>query len=165
MFVLEDDYYFITIKLLSIFKALECDKKPFADYRKLGLIYELIKDLNNMRLFYRLTGDENNNISDNEKALKISCDFRLDIAVIKRVLFFLEKQNIIELKKNIITGNIDVMLLKNEGLEELLRQDLFKEDIERAQEVKKAVRGLRNLKLETLQAKIFGNLEVAKWEI
>ena len=38
MFILEEDYYFITIKILSILKALECDKKPFEDYRKLGII-------------------------------------------------------------------------------------------------------------------------------
>lgn len=29
MFILEEDYYFITIKLLSILKASGCDKKPF----------------------------------------------------------------------------------------------------------------------------------------
>ena len=41
MFILEEDYYFITIKLLSILKALNCDIKPFEDYRKLGIIFEL----------------------------------------------------------------------------------------------------------------------------
>lgn len=163
MFILEDDYYFITIKLLSILKALECEKKPFADYRKLGLIFEFIKNGNNLCLFYRLINESSLDFFDTEKAVKIFCDSRLDIAVIKRVLFFLEKQQIVELQKNIKTGNIDVLLLKDDIINELLAQDVLKEDFQRAYELKKAIRGLRNLKLETLQTKTFGYSEVTKW--
>lgn len=38
MFILEEDYYFITIKILSILIALECNIKPFEDYRRLAII-------------------------------------------------------------------------------------------------------------------------------
>lgn len=162
MFILEEDYYFITIKLLSILKALECDKNFFADFRKLGLIFELIKNKSNLNLFYRLISVNNPDMLDAEKAVKIFCDSKLDIAVIKRVLFFLEKQQIIELKKNAKSGNIDV-LLKSDNINKLLEQEILKEDYQRAYQLKKTIRGLRSLKLETLQSKVFGYSEVTKW--
>lgn len=165
MFILEEDYYFITIKLLSILKALECDKKPFTDFRRLGLIFEFVKSRNNLCLFYRLISEGNPDIFDTEKAVKIFCDSKLDISVIKRVLFFLEKQQVVELQKNIKTGNIDVLLLNDERINELLKQDVVNEDFERTYALKKAIRGLRSLKLETLQIKIFGYSEVTKWGI
>ena len=99
MFILEEDYYFITIKLLAILKALECDKKPFSDYRKLGLILELIKDDKNMKLFEKLIGRNELDIFENERALKLFCDSKMDVSVIKRVLFFLEKKKIFLYKK------------------------------------------------------------------
>lgn len=54
MFILEEDYYFITIKLLSILKALDCDKKPFEDYRKLGIVLEAIKSEENIIFLQKL---------------------------------------------------------------------------------------------------------------
>jgi hypothetical protein len=88
MFILEEDYYFITIKILSILIALECDSKPFEDYRKLGIIFEFIKDNNNYFFFQKLMKQDEQNIFDNEKAVRIFCDSKLAVAVIKRVLFF-----------------------------------------------------------------------------
>lgn len=164
MFILDEDYYFITIKLLAILKALECDEIPFSDYRKLGLIFEFIKDNKNMELFRKLIDKENLNIIENEKTLKLFCNSKLDISVIKRILFFLEKQNVVILFKNSKSGNIDVKLLQNKEIDELLKHDLIKDDIRYTLEIKKNIRGIRALKLETLQTKILGYSEVTKWE-
>ena len=106
MFILEDDYYFITVKLLSILKALDCDKKAFEDYRKLGIILETIKNEENMCFFQRLMDRTEQNIFDNEKAIRFFCDSRLNVSVIKRVLFFLEKKNMVCLKRKIGFGLI-----------------------------------------------------------
>lgn len=164
MFILEEDYYFITIKLLAIFKVLECDKKPFSDYRKLGLILQFIKDDKNMRLFKKLINKDELDIFESEKALKLFCDSKMDVTVIKRVLFFLEKQKIISLQKNSKSGNIDVMMLHNEVIDELFMEESMKRDVESALKLKKNIRGLRSLKIETLQTKILGYNEVTKWE-
>ncbi|MBU3101914.1 MULTISPECIES: hypothetical protein [Clostridium] len=164
MFILEEDYYFITIKLLAIFKALECYKKPFSDYRKLGLIFEFIKDDRNMKLFRKLIKQDELDIFENEKAVKLFCDSKMDVSIIKRVLFFLEKQEIVSLQKNIKSGNIDVMMLHNEKTEEIFMDDSIKKDVDAALELKKNIRGLKVLKIETLQTKILGYSEVTKWE-
>lgn len=99
MFILEEDYYFITIKLLSILKALNCDIKPFEDYRKLGIIFEFVKSQENTEFLEKLINQKEDNIFDNEKSIKIFCDSKLNVSVIKRVLFFLEKQDMIEIRK------------------------------------------------------------------
>jgi hypothetical protein len=164
MFILEEDYYFITIKIISILKALDCNIKPFEDYRRLGIIFEFIKDNNNFLFFKKLIKNQKQDIFDNEKALKLFCDSKLDIAVIKRILFFLEKQNIVGLQKSIKNSSIDVILLHNDILEKLIDEGILKEDIEKCFMIKRSIPRLRNLKLDTLQTKIFGYSEVTRWD-
>ncbi len=164
MFILEEDYYFVTIKIISILIALECNIKPFEDYRRLGIIFEFIKDNNNFLFFQKLIKNEKLDIFDNEKAVKIFCDSNLDVAVIKRILFFLEKQNIVGLQKSVKNGSIDVILLHSDQLEKLAYDGILKEDIEKCSMLKRAIPRLRILKLDTLQTKIFGYSEVTRWD-
>lgn len=164
MFILEEDYYFITIKILSILKALQCDKKTFEDYRKLGIIFEFVKNQENMIFFEKLVNQKATNIFDNERAIKLFCDSKLSVSVIKRVLFFLEKQDMIEMNKSQKNGNIDVLLKENDEFKSLIETDALKEDINRCLIIKKYIPKIRNLKLSTLQEKVFGYNEVAKWE-
>lgn len=131
MFILEEDYYFITIKLLSILKALDCDIKPFEDYRKLGIIFEFVKSQENTEFLEKLINQKEDNIFDNEKSIKIFCDSKLNVSVIKRVLFFLEKQDMIEMRKNPKNSNIDILLKINDKLTSLIETGLLEEDISR----------------------------------
>ncbi len=164
MFILEEDYYFITIKLLMALKAFECAENPFVDYRKLGIVFEFVKSQGNMIFFEKLLNQKAGNIFDNERAIKLFCDSKLNVSVIKRVLFFLEKQNMIEMKKNEKNGNIDILLKADDKLDELLENDLMKEDICRCLIIKKYLPKIRSLKLSTLQDKVFGYNEVTRWE-
>ncbi|MCW6106303.1 hypothetical protein FDA95_12585 [Clostridium botulinum] len=165
MFILEEDYYFITIKILSILKALECEVKPFEDYRRLGIIFEFIKNDTNFYFFNKLIKGKKQDIFDNEKAIKIFCDSKLDVSVIKRVLFFLEKQDIVKLQKNTKRSNVDVLLLNNKNINNLIKSGVLKDDLEKVLVIKRAIKRLRSLKIDTLQTKIFGYSEVTKWEI
>ncbi|MBQ4067741.1 MAG: hypothetical protein IJC76_00670 [Lachnospiraceae bacterium] len=164
MFILEEDYYFITIKLLSVLVALECDKKNFEDYRKLGIIFEFVKSQENISFFEKLVSQKADSIFDNERAIKLFCDSKLNISVVKRVLFFLEKQGMVELQKSKKGGNIDVLLVVNKEIEGLIKGDILNEDIRRSLIVKKALPKIRSMKLSTLQDKIFGYNEVTKWD-
>lgn len=164
MFILEEDYYFITIKILSILKSLNCSDKPFEDYRKLGIVFEFIKSQINLDFLYKLLNSDEKDIFDTERIIKIFCDSRLDVSIIKRILFFLEKRKIVELSRSIKNSNIDVRLLENEELEALVESGALNDDLKSCMEVKKLIPRLKNLKLETLQKKVFGYDEVAKWE-
>ena len=67
MFILEEDYYFITIKILSILKALDCEKNPFQDYRKLGIIFEFIKNDENICFLKKLIKIKKDLLPPNKK--------------------------------------------------------------------------------------------------
>lgn len=164
MFILEEDYYFITIKLLSILKALDCDKKPFEDYRKLGIILEAVKSEENVIFFHRLINQSEQNIFDNEKTIRFFCDSRLNVSVIKRVLFFLEKQNIVEMTRSLKNSNIDITLKESDAFNILSEMKVLDEDFNRGLTVRKLIPRIRSIKLETLQNKVFGFDEVSKWE-
>ena len=103
-------------------------------------------------------------IFDNEKSIKIFCDSKLNVSVIKRVLFFLEKQDMIEMRKNPKNSNIDILLKINDKLRSLIETGLLEEDISRCLTIKKLLPRIRSLKLSTLQEKVFGYNEVTKWE-
>lgn len=164
MFILEEDYYFITIKLLSILKALDCNKKPFEDYRKLGIVLEAIKSEENIRFLQKLIHHGQLNIFDNDKVIKFFCDSRLNVSIIKRVLFFLEKQNMVELTRSVKNSNIDVTLKESKAFNDLIEMKILDEDLNRCFTVRKLIPRIRSLKLETLQKKVFGYDEVSKWE-
>lgn len=164
MFILEEDYYFITIKILSILTALECDIKPFEDYRKLGIIFEFIKDEKNFIFLQKILNNKDLDLFDHERVIKIFCESKLDVSVIKRVLFFLEKQEMLELSRSIKNSNINVMLKKVDKFNELVNEGVLDDDLKRCRTVKRLIPRLRTLKLDTLQTKIFGYNEVEKWE-
>ena len=164
MFILEEDYYFITIKLLSVLLALGCDKKPFEDYRKLGVIFEFIKTQENVSFFEKIMSQKADSIFDHERVIKFFCDSKLNVSVIKRILFFLEKQGMVELQKSKKNSHIDVLLIVNKEIEELTKSDMLKEDVKRASIVIKTLPRIRSMKLSTLQERVFGYNEVAKWD-
>lgn len=164
MYILEDDYYFITIKILSILNALGCEVKPFEDHRKLGIVFEFIKDEKNFIFLHKLLLNENLDLFDNERAVKIFCESKLNVSVIKRVLFFLEKQEMLELTRSQKNSNINILLIKSNKFLDIIDEDVLSDDMERCMAIKKLIPRLRSLKLVTLQNKIFGYSEVTKWE-
>lgn len=164
MFILEDDYYYITLKILAILKALDCDKKPFEDYRKLSLIFEFIRSDSNLLFLEKAITNSQLDIFDSERAISISCNAKMNSAVIKRVLFFLEKQYMINMKKSLKGDFIDVFLLDTPQLRELIAENILNEDLEKIALIKRCVPRVRSLKISTLRKKIFGTSEVAIWE-
>lgn len=164
MFILEDDYYYITLKVLAILKALDCEKKPFEDYRKLGIIFEFIKSKPNLLFLEKILTKPQLDVFDNERAISISCNAKMNMAVIKRVLFFLEKQNMINMKKSIKNDYIDILLLDTPQLSDLMKENVLSQDLEKVALIKSNIPRVRSLKIETLRKKIFGTSEVASWE-
>lgn len=164
MFILEDDYFYITLKVLAILKALDCEIKPFEDYKKLGIIFEFIKDQANILFLEKLITRPQLDIFDNERIINISCNAKMNTAVIKRVLFFLEKQNMISMKKSLKGDFIEVFLLKTPQLNELISENVLNDDLTRIASVKSYIPRIRTLKISTLRKKIFGASEVASWE-
>lgn len=153
MFILEDDYYYITLKVLAILKALDCDKKPFEDYRKIGIIFELIKNPSNLLFFEKILNKVQLDIFDSERIIGISYNAKINAAVIKRVLFFLEKQNMINMNRSLKGDYIDVFLLNTLQIRQLIEENILSEDIEKVALLKRKIPRLRSIKISTLRKK------------
>ena len=100
-----------------------------------------------MRKFYFLTEIINHsqqNIFDNEKTIRLFCDSRLNVSVIKRVLFFLEKQKMVEITRSIKNSNIDVALKETMDFNKLIEMGILDEDLNRCLSVRKLIPRIRN---------------------
>ncbi|ABR47070.1 hypothetical protein Amet_0845 [Alkaliphilus metalliredigens QYMF] len=166
MFSLEEDYYYITLKILLILKHYECDKNPFIDYRKLSILFEIIKDEKTNHFVDGLIKKNFSDINlvDNDRIVDIVCNSKLNVPVIKRILLFLESKGIIQLFKNSKKNSIDVKLIKNSDAFEMLESENFSNDMERIRMIKEHVPNARWVKFRTLKEKLFGGNEVIKWD-
>ena len=164
MFVLDEDYYFIMIKVLIILNQLECYKKKFIDYRKLAFIIAFIKEDRDLDLYKRsIKGYDELNILERERLVNIFYRGKMDQPVIKRELFFLEKKKLISLEKNVKFNCIDVVLIKNKDLNKILSSDKFNNDIEKVNKIYKELNRVTSIKYDTFIERVFGNSEVSRW--
>lgn len=165
MFSLEDDYYYITLKILLILKCFNCHLKPFIDYRKLSVLFEVIKnDKTNKFVESLLMRNLELDLIQNDRIVDIILNSKLNIPIIKRIIFFLESKDKIVLKKNDSGKSIDIKLIKEKELFKLLDSDMFNQDRNRIMMIKKHVPRARYIKFTTLKEKLFGENEVNKWD-
>lgn len=165
MFVLDEDYYYITLKILVILKGLGCYKNSFVDYRKMAFIIEIIKDKENIRLYEKYMCNDEMDIFENEKMISIYCSGNIKSNSVKRVLFFLGKQEIVTLEKNDRFNCIDIILNRNEKIKKLLSDEVMNTDLDRVEIVKRYFTRVKSVKYETFIARIFGNGEVSNGKI
>jgi len=164
MFVLDDDYYFITIKLLIVLIQLDCYKKQFVDYKKLAFIIAFMKENKDLYLFNKSISEYNNlDILEKERLVNIYYRGNMDQPIIKRILFFLQKKELIKLQKNPKYGSVDVSLIKNKNAYEILSSVEMVNDIEKIQCILKSFNRVKTIKYDTFIERIFGSSEVSKW--
>lgn len=166
MFSIDEDYYFISIKILIILSVLKCYTTKLVDYRKLALIIEFIKNKENFELFKKLfLGDKKETIQQNKQILNIYFNASLNELLIKKIIFFLERKNLLELEKNNKFKSLDIKFIKNRQLEHFLSEEIFNEDKEQIIYIKNNLDRLKSIKYDTFIEKIFGSGEVSKWDI
>jgi len=160
MFVLDEDYYFVTIKILSVLKGLDCCDKKLVDYRKLAVIIEFIKEEKNMMLLKKILNSGQLDLFESERLLSIYCKSNVENALVKRVLFFLEKKGLVSMEKNNKFNCVDVGLNYNGKLEEIFTSDFIVNDFKKMK-VFWEIQRIKTLKYETFIGKIFGDSEVS----
>ncbi len=165
MFVLDEDYYFVTTKLLVILKSLGCYKSKFIDYRKLAFIIEFIKNDRSMEL-YKKSIERINELTILERELLINIYYNGNVnqTIIKKVLFFLEKKELIKLEKNIKFNCVDTLLLKNKDLEDTISSEVFGDDMKKVKEIYTNFNRIKTIKYSSFIERIFGSSEVSKWQ-
>lgn len=71
MFVLDEDYYFVTIKILTIIYFIAGFNKTFVDYRKIPFIIELGRDSKRLKLYEKaISGKSLNIFEQSEKYMR-----------------------------------------------------------------------------------------------
>ena len=165
MFNIDDDYYYITIKIIIILIRLDCFKNKFSDYRKLAYIILFLKSNESIKLFNKSLEDYNKlSIFEREQLGGIYYKGCIYQPIIKRVLFFLEKKDIITLEKNIKLTCIDVKITKNKDIKNTFSSGKFDYDIEKVDILYKQFNRIRSVKYDTFIQRVFGDSEVSKWE-
>ena len=166
MYLVDEDYYFIIIKILLILDALGRGKSKFIDYRKLSFIIEFIKDDSTMKLFRKsIEHNKSSKLHIDERLFTVYYNANMQQALIKRVLFFLEKRQLIVLFKNDKYACIDVSIVDNKEINEVLSSSIFNEDKEHINEIRQNINKIKSIKYDTFIEKVFGNREVSKWDI
>lgn len=164
MFVLDEDYYFVTIKILTIIYFIAGFNKTFVDYRKIPFIIELDRDSKRLKLYEKAISGKSLNIFEHEELTSIYCSANLNYAMIERVIYFLDKQNIIRVSKNSRFGCIDLELVRKAEIKDLLEDDIFSAEYRNLNVIKSNMSRIATYKFETFISKIYGKNEVAKWE-
>lgn len=165
MFNIDDDYYYITIKLIIILIQLDCFKNKFSDYRKLAYIILFIKSNESIKLFNKSVEDYDNlSIFEREQLISIYYKGCMYQPIIKRVLFFLEKKEIITLEKNNKFTCVDVKITRDKNIRNIFLSGEFDDDIEKVNILYKQFNRIRSVKYDTFIEQVFGDSEVSKWE-
>ncbi|MEN2259086.1 hypothetical protein AAIB48_16605 [Paraclostridium benzoelyticum] len=166
MFLVDDDYYFITIKVLVILDTLGCCKHKLVDFRKLAFIIEFIKDDSSIKLYKdAVSYHENNKSYVNEKLFGIYYSANMQQSLLKRVILFLEKKQLVHLEKNDKYACIDVSIIYNKELKEVLESNMFNQDKENIKEIQGKIKRIKSIKYDTFIEKVFGDREVSKWDV
>lgn len=165
MYVYEEDFNYLTYKILLILKVLNCSEKQLVDYRKLAYIIEFEKSEESMILFRRSVNKQNKlDAIDKEKLLNLYFKGKIAEKNIRKLLFAIEKKGIINLNKNNKYGSVDVSLNSSKIINEIVDNESFIEDREKVSAIKKEMPNIKGIKFSTFFNKVFGNDEVSKWE-
>ena len=165
MFTVDDDYYYITIKVIVVLIQLDCYKKKFIDYRKLAFLILFMKSSENINLLIKSIQDYNTlSIFEREKLISIYYKGCMEQPIVKRVLFYLEKRGLVKLIKNSKYICVDVLLNSEEEIDNIFLSEQFSEDRKNINKIYEQFNRIKSVKYDTFIKRIFGDSEVSKWE-
>jgi len=168
MFSKEDDYYFITYNILVFLEALGClsENSRFVDHTKLTYIIPFIS---NKALLEDLVRFNNSNYLLNREEIDLLRETyyssRLKLKLVTSILFALEHNEYIELKKNETRHSIDIWIRKDKIPSSFFNPSLYKIEIEHTQKLRAIIPRIRTLTVSTLLEQFYGNKGVKVWQV
>lgn len=166
MFIMDEDYYFLTYNVIFILDIFNCysKKRKFLDYRKLSYLISFLKSQNNLEIYLNLFKDDFDiSISKYEKLLNIYTKSEYVDPQIRKLLFSLERNNIVELIKDEKYGSLSLFLNKNSKVESILSSKIFSEEKSRVELMKNTYPRIWYIKFDTFLSKVFQKNGVATW--
>lgn len=168
MFIKGEDYYFITYNLLLLLNELKCwsnNGSVFKDIRKLSFLIEFIADENLIAILEKYEDKSDLSRFDKERLNKAYSNGLLRLESMNRLLFSLEKKNIVELSQNSSRTAIDITLNNNPSVKRFIREDLFELEKNNAKRLRSTIGYLTRLTLENMLIKLFSNYGISTWPI
>ena len=165
MYLSGEDFYLFCYSIFIILDSLDCTNGVlFKDYRKLAFLISIIND---EKLIYIITNSTGNDINpvDKEYLFNSYSNGLMRRSEMLKLLFTLEKKGFVTLEKAKENTVIDLSLDKQTIPKNFFDKKVFSKEYKQAQVLKKNVRGLRSLKLETMLEKIYTNNGVKTWAI
>lgn len=160
MFNLNEDFNYITLKMLMILHAFNSYHKEWIDIRKIGILIEFQRgSLSLIRKTVR--GDE---LTSYEKAklLEIYTKGKIHEVTIRKVLKSLDSKNIIKVTKNDKYLCLNILLLKSSEIIGVLNDDRFKDDLSDFMEIKEIYSRVKTVKFDSFVDKAVRGKEVLK---
>lgn len=168
MFIKDEDYYFLTYNILIILDYFKCYsvENLFKDYRKLPYLIEFLSSDKSVEIYEKVFETEGKTISifDYEHLLKVYTKSKFMQGQIKRLLFSLDQNQLISIVKDTRFGSVSLLIKDKEKVKEILNDEMFRNEYQRIEKIKRAYSRLRSIKYTTFIEKVFKANGVGKWD-
>jgi hypothetical protein len=161
MYVNGEDYYFLTYSLILLLKELGCtrENKKFKDYRKIAFLVDFVSDRSLVSILKKSIEEKSpvRNQVDRQQLLNARENGYIRIKLLSRLLFSLERNDIIGISANKSKGSFDIWLKKDNVEKAFFDRSTFKLEKQNLVRFKSVVKGTSRLTIETLNQQLFGN--------
>ncbi len=167
MFVKGEDFYFLTYNIILILIYFGCNGKPrkFKDYRKLGILIELISHRDIITILHKYQGSKIQNMQDRQKVARVYSSALIKTKLLPRLLFALEKKGIVELEKDSTRKTISLWFTDKVQNENFYSESLFKSEQQNLESLSTVVKRVSSIKYDTFVKTLFKSSGITKWDI
>ena len=165
MYLSGEDFYLFCYSIFIILDGLDCDgKSSFKDYRKLAFLVNIVSS---EKLIYIIENSSEAplNPTDTEILFNSYSSGLMRRSEVLKILFTLEKRGFIELERGSSQDSINLFLKKNVIPKSFFNREVFSKEYENISILRKSVRRLKTLKLETMLDNIYTKNGVSTWGI
>lgn len=163
MFSKGDDFYFLSYNILLILYGLDCicGKRTFKDYRKLAFMIDFVSDRSLANTIK--TSELIKNPIDREMFTRAYANGLLRLNQIARLLFTLEKQELVKLEREQGKDVVNVCLTESAKTNPFFDKELFKLELSNLNLLSTTIQRTTSLSLDTMLIKLFENHGIKTW--
>lgn len=165
MYIPSEDFYIFCYLIFIILKKLGCNEGSyFKDYKKLAFLIGVVRDEKVLYILENSKKDKNNPI-DKEILFNNFAEGLLKKNEVLKLLFALEKRGYVELKRRDNSMEIDVSLIEKNIPSDFFSKDIFESEFKNISILKKTIRQLKILTLDSMLKKLYVENGVKVWAV
>lgn len=168
MFIKGEDYYFITYNMIILLNELGCwasKGRKLQEVRKISYLIDFVANEQLCSILEKYKDKDDINRFDKQLLRDSYSNGMLREEGMNRLLYSLEKRGFIELSKNDTRQAYDVTLVDSPDIKEFIKSEIFEVERENATSLRKSIKFLTRLTLESMLIKLFDNYGVTTWPV